>query len=113
MSTGPRTWISSQLNDVVSYPPDAMEVRGWDAIKQAYVEAFKTMSGAKLELTDAHYRVAGEFVLAWGRWQMTMPGPDGNPVTLEGRYSDVKAKRDGRWVFIQDHASVPMAPPPA
>jgi uncharacterized protein (TIGR02246 family) len=99
--------------DVVSYPPDAMEVRGWDAIKAEFTKAFTSMSGAKLESTEAHYLVAGEFVFTWGRWKMTMPGPDGTPVSMEGRYTDVKAKRDGKWVFIQDHASVPMAPPPA
>jgi uncharacterized protein (TIGR02246 family) len=102
--------------DVVSYPPDAMEVRGWDAIRAEYLKAFGPTSGAspmKLESVEAHYLVAGEFVLTWGRWKLTMPGPDGNPVTMEGRYSDVKAKRDGKWVYIQDHASVPMAPAPA
>jgi len=99
--------------DVVSFPPDAMEVRGWDAIKQAYVDAFKSMAGAKLEAYDVHYLVAGEFVFTWGRWRMTMAGSDGKPVTMEGRYSDLKGKRDGKWVFIHDHASVPMAPPPA
>jgi uncharacterized protein (TIGR02246 family) len=99
--------------EVVSYPPDAMEVRGWDEIKAGFTKAFASMSGAKLESTEVHYMVAGEFVLTWGRWKMMLPGPDGNPVSMEGRYTDVKAKRDGKWVFIQDHASAPMAPPPA
>jgi uncharacterized protein (TIGR02246 family) len=98
--------------EVVSYPPDTMEVRGWDAIKAGFAQAFTAMGGAKLESLDAHYLVAGEYVLSWGRWKMTLPGADGTPVTMEGRYTDVKAKRDGKWVFIQDHASAPMSPPP-
>jgi len=30
---------------------------------------------------------------------------------MEGRYTDVKAKRDGRWVYLLDHASAPIPPP--
>jgi uncharacterized protein (TIGR02246 family) len=98
--------------DVVSFPPDTMELRGWDAIKAAFPATFQAMAGAKLELLDSHYMVAGEFVITWGKWRMTMPGPDGKPMSTEGRYTDVKAKRDGKWVYIHDHASAPMGPPP-
>jgi len=98
--------------EVVSFPPDMMEARGWDAIKTGLADMKKSMPGAKLEMTETQYTVAGEYVLTWGKWRMTMPGPDGKPVAMEGRYTDVKAKRDGKWVFIHDHASVPMPPPP-
>lgn len=30
---------------------------------------------------------------------------------MRARYSDVKAKRDDKWVYIFDHASVPLPPP--
>ena len=31
---------------------------------------------------------------------------------VEGRFSDVKAQKDGKWVYIIDRASVPLPPPP-
>lgn len=99
--------------DVVSMPPDAMVLRGWEAIRDGFQTMVKEMPGAKLELTDPHYTVNGELVITWGLWRITMPGPDGKPVSIEGRYSDVKAKRDGKWVYILDHASAPLPPPPA
>ena len=34
-------------------------------------------------------------------------------VEAMGRYTDVKAQRDGKWVYIIDHASVPLPPPSA
>jgi len=30
---------------------------------------------------------------------------------MEGRFSDVKAVRDGKWVYVMDHASIPVPPP--
>ncbi len=98
--------------DVVSMPPDTMVLRGWEAIHEAFQKMVEEMPGAKLELTESHYIVNGELVLTWGRWRMTMPGPDAKPLTMEGRYTDVKAKRDGKWVYILDHASAPLPPPP-
>jgi hypothetical protein len=34
-----------------------------------------------------------------------VPKAGGDPVTLHGRFTDVAAKRNGRWVYIVDHAS--------
>ena len=100
--------------DVVSFEPGSMVQRGWDEIHAGYVEGFKQLpEGAKLELTESHYSVLGDGVLTWGLWKFTAPGKDGKPMISEGRYSDVKARRDGKWVYLVDHASVPMAPPPA
>ncbi|MEO6005186.1 MAG: DUF4440 domain-containing protein [Opitutus sp.] len=88
--------------------------RGWDAIHASYVEGFKNLpGGSKLEFTETHHSVVGEIVLSWGLWKFTIPGNDGKPMVSEGRFSDVKTKRDGKWVYVMDHASVPMGPPPA
>lgn len=103
-------WNSPEL---VSYPPDALEVHGWQAAKEGLEEAFAHMPpDAKLELTESSYKVAGDVVIGWGKWRMTMRGPEGEAMTMDGRYTDVKAERDSKWVLIHDHASVPMAPPP-
>ena len=34
------------------------------------------------------------------------------PQIIEGRYTDVKRMHDGKWVYVMDHASVPLPPPP-
>jgi len=101
-------WNSPEL---VSYPPDAMETRGWRATKENLIHFFATVPGPDLELTEVNYKVAGDVVLSWGKWRLTLATPGGE-TALEGRYTDVKAKRDGKWVYILDHASVPLAPPP-
>jgi ketosteroid isomerase-like protein len=87
-------------------------LKGWQAAKDAAAKSFENMKGAKLELTEVNYKAVGDVVLGWGTWRMQMTMPGGEVMKLTGRYSDVKAKRDGKWVYIMDHASVPLAPPP-
>lgn len=95
--------------DLTMYPPDAMELRGWEAVKASLCAMTSADPRPQLEIIDPHYRVAGDVVITWGKWKMTMAGPDGEPMEVIGRSTDVRAERDGKWVFILDHVSVPMA----
>jgi ketosteroid isomerase-like protein len=101
-------WNSPNL---VSFSPDSMMAHGYDAAKTGTVEMVKNMAGGKLEFLSMHNDVHGDMVLGWGTWRLTVPGKP-KPQIVEGRYSDVKAMRDGKWVYLMDHASVPLPPPP-
>jgi ketosteroid isomerase-like protein len=83
------------------------------AIQVASQASAEAMAGAKLELTDQRNVVVGDAVVGYGLWRMTMPVPDGPPMMMEGRYTDVKVMRDGKWLYMVDHASAPLPPPPA
>jgi ketosteroid isomerase-like protein len=98
--------------DLVSIGPEGMGAKGWDAVKADTSGMFQGMPGAKLEFTSAHNEAQGDVVLGWGTWKITIPAQP-MPQVLEGRYSDVKALRDGKWVYVMDHASAPLPPPPA
>ena len=98
--------------DLVILPPDAMGIRGFDAAKASLTEMFKTMPGAKMEVLESRNDPHGTVVLGSGRWKLTIPAAKGPATVIEGRYSDVKAQKDGRWVYVMDHASVPLPPPP-
>ena len=102
-------WNSPEL---VSFPPGKMETRGWEAAKESFQEDFTNMPEFVLELTEMNYLVSGDEVVGYGTWRFTLSLPDGESMTMDGRYTDVKAKRDGKWVYILDHASAPMPPPP-
>jgi ketosteroid isomerase-like protein len=99
--------------DLVSISLDGMGVKGWDATKASSAELFKGLSGAKLEFVAPRNVAFGETVLGSGTWKVTIPVAQGSPQVMEGRYSDVKALRDGKWVYVMDHASVPLPPTPA
>ena len=96
--------------ELVTFWPDAMITRGWAATKEGVTQMFKDMPGATLELTESHQMIAGDAVIGWGLWRMSLPLAEGGSTTMEGRYTDVKAKRDGRWVYLLDHASAPIPP---
>ena len=100
--------------ETVSYLPDVMELKGFEAIKAGLVQSMPAMGGAQLQITEARYVPVGEdTVLSNGLWTMTMPAAEGAaPAEMRGRFSAVMQRKDGRWVYIMDHASMPMAPPP-
>ena len=99
--------------DLINYPPDQMQVRGFDNVKQGFMQMTEHMKGATMQMTDMDYIVAGDKVIGHGMWKMSIPDGSGGMMDVEGRYTDVKMNKDGKWVFIMDHASAPMPPPPA
>ena len=99
--------------DLVVYPPDEMETRGWQAQQASFKNFFAAMRNAKWELVEPNYKAAGDVVIGWGKVKLTVPSEGGAGVEMLFRYTDVKTKRDGKWVYILDHDSAPLPPPPA
>ena len=100
--------------DLVSFPVGGeVMIKGYDAMKTNLMKEFAQMKGAKLEISDAHYEAAGNLVVTWGLWHWSGPMPDGTPMEMDGRFTDVKKEHDGKWVYIMDHPSAPLPPPPA
>lgn len=53
---------------------------------------------------------SGDLAAAWGLFTViARPAEGGELVTLVGRYMDVARPIDGRWLYIADHASMPLA----
>jgi ketosteroid isomerase-like protein len=98
--------------EVVLFPPDTMECKGFEEVHDGYARMFAAMKGAHLELTETHDMPAGDVVVSWGLWRLTGTGPDGKPMVTNGRFTDVKGERDGRWVYLVDHISLPLPPMP-
>ena len=97
--------------EAVLFPPGALEARGIAAIRQANAASLAALRGARIELFESHQIPAGDVVIGWGKWRLTIPGPNGTVTEIVGRHTDVKAKRDGKWVYLIDHASVPLPAP--
>ena len=56
---------------------------------------------ANLQAHDVNIRLMGDFAIIHARTSFTMP--DGN--LGSGRYTDVWAKRNGRWLAVSAHVS--------
>jgi ketosteroid isomerase-like protein len=98
-------WKSPRM---VSIGVDGSTPEGWDGVSAAWHESMDGNASSRLEILESHNVPLGESVIGWGRWRITTTSDSGAPEVLEGPYSDVKALRDGRWVRVMDHASVPQ-----
>lgn len=103
-------WNSPELR---AYPPGETQVNGFEAVKAGYVRDFASNKGAKLEYTNTNNIPFADGVVGHGTFRWTMPVEGGSPMVFEGRYSEVKAFKDGKMVIILDHTSTPMPPDPA
>jgi ketosteroid isomerase-like protein len=91
-------------------PTGAMTARGPAAIRAGYKAFFDGTNVKDFRLHKQEYLVLGDAVLGTGLFTLTTEPSLGPVVTIEGRYSEVVAKRDDKWVYIHDHVSVPLSP---
>lgn len=105
--------VALYKDDATSYPPDSMIAKGKDAIRKTWTDLFAQYT-AKLELKDGYYEDHGNVSVAWGSFTMTLtPKAGGEPIKIDGRYTDACVKEKDKCLYIVDHASVPLPPPPA
>ena len=94
--------------NLVSIGLDGSAPRGWDTTSAAWHASMDGNPQSVLEYFDSHNAPVGEVVIGWGQWKITTPTAAGESRILQGNYSNVKALRDGNWVFLMDHASIPQ-----
>ena len=111
--------VALYADDAEMFPPDAMVAKGKQEIRQSYAGLLERFTIQNFQVTEAHHENTGNISFGWGRFAMDMiPKGGGEKVHMEGRFSDVSKKINGKWMYIVDHASVPFAsspsaPPPA
>jgi len=99
--------------DAVLYPPDAVEARGHDAIRKSFETLLAGKKVVDFQLRVEKIEAHGTTAAGWGLWTLKMaPQAGGDPVVMEGRYMEVAKRIGGKWLFVADHASVPLPTPP-
>jgi ketosteroid isomerase-like protein len=104
--------IYAHDNDMVFYGTDAAEsMVGWEAIKETLQKQFAGSETKKVSVRDEVIKVHDSGKVAWFSgivdWDVIA---DGQAVKLEGvRATAVFEKRNGNWVFVQAHLSVPVS----
>ena len=97
--------------DMVNYGTDATEhFVGWEALKESVQKMFLSFENIKLTVKDQVIKVHASGNVAWfsevADWDLVV---EGKPVRSEGqRLTGVLEKRNGNWVFVQFHNSVPV-----
>lgn len=100
---------------LVVFDPQTMMVVGWENNQKSWEEFFTMFDTLRFQITDTRIHVFPTALVAWeaGTWRMEGVTSDGQTVQMEGRHTTVYEKREGKWVIVHDHTSVPLPPPEA
>ena len=98
--------------DMVSFGTDAAERWiGWESSKEAAQKQFDAFDSIKFSVRDQIIKISQSGTVAWYSQitdlQVIMQGEQ---ISVEGiRSTGVLEKRDGKWVLVQSHGSVPVS----
>jgi uncharacterized protein (TIGR02246 family) len=96
--------------DAVAYFPDG-EFKGKEAIRKSWTDFLATFTVKDATIAGS-YETIGDTSLGHGHWTLTVvPKAGGEPMAMTGRASVVTKKIGGKWLYVVDHASVPLPPP--
>ena len=105
--------VATYAPNAVFYPPGAMEAIGTDAIRESWGGLFAAFTVKELNILEAAHEIHGDVAHGWGKFVMKLiPKGGGDPVTMEGRFTDISKRIGGKWLYIMDHASLPLPPAP-
>lgn len=95
----------------VFYPVDARDLKGAKPIGQYFSEFLARFRVKEVRFTDTGSETEDDLAVSWGRFSMVVePKAGGAEQTLEGRFTGVARKKDGKWRYIADHASAVLQP---
>lgn len=104
--------VACYAPDAVMWTPGDPEAKGEKAIRAAYAGLLKDNTVKDAKLSGTHHRTVGKTSVGWGHYSLTLaPKAGGAAVTMVGRFIDVAEEKDGKWVYIADHASAEPPPP--
>ena len=98
----------------VTYMPDEMKAKGTAEIRASFQKFLGANNVKEMTLSQDFETTSGNLAASSGTFSMTVePKAGGAAQTMEGRYSSVAVKKSGKWMYVSDHASMPIPPPPA
>ena len=105
--------VSLYADDAVVNSPGAAPRRGKAAIREGYTKEIGEFAGAGLSQNSGpgEFRVSGD--LGYEANTFTLVDKSGKTIDT-GKYVTVFARRDGKWMIIQDiwNSDTPPPPPP-
>ena len=98
----------------VTYMPDEMRAKGTEEIRASFQKFLGSSTVTEMTLKPDFDSTSGNLAASSGTFSMTVtPKAGGAAQTMEGRYSSVATRKSGKWLYVSDHASMPIPPPPA
>ena len=99
-------------SDAVNFPVDILVGYGPESVIESWSSFFGAYTVVDASLSDTHMGIHGDTAVAWGLFTiMAEPAEGGDAVEMKGRYMDVARNMDGTWLYVADHASMPLPAP--
>ena len=106
------TKIYAHDPDMVNIGADSAEyVVGWEAMRDAMQKQSASFENMKISARNQVIKVHDSGKVAWVSiiWDVSLVA-GGQPVSLKGvRFTGVLENRNGNWVIVQTHTSVPVS----
>ena len=105
--------IMSHDPDMINFGADATEYFvGWENLNSSVEQMLPAFDSTKINVQDQVIDVDSSGNVAWfsqiWNWDLSWQG---TPVKVDGkRLTGVLEKRDGKWVIVQFHSSMPVIP---
>ena len=100
--------------DAVTYMPDEMKAKGTAQIRESFGKFLGANTVRDMTMNYDYTTTSGNLSVASGHFSMTVePKAGGAAQTMEGRFTSVAVRKGGKWMYVVDHASMPMPPPEA
>jgi uncharacterized protein (TIGR02246 family) len=99
-------------SDAVNFPVGTLVGSGPESVIESWNGFFAAYTVVDASLSDTHMEIHGDTAVAWGLFTiMAEPAEGGDAVEMKGRYMDVARNMDGIWLYVADHASMPLPAP--
>ena len=99
-------------SNAVNFPVGTLVGSGPESVTESWSSFFASYKIVDASLSDTHMEIHGDTAVAWGLFTiMAEPAEGGDAVEMKGRYMDVARNMDGTWLYVADHASMPLPAP--
>jgi ketosteroid isomerase-like protein len=99
-------------SNAVNFPVGTLVGSGPESVIESWSSFFAAYTVVDASLSDTHMEIHGDTAVAWGLFTiMAEPAEGGDAVEMKGRYMDVARNMDGTWLYVADHASMPLPAP--
>ena len=95
-------WDSPDLVAVL----DGAVLKGTQEVRSGIKGMFDQNESVRLEVNEVTYLQSGDGVIGFGTATFDLTPTDGQRHLMVERWSDLRRKVDGRWVYVLDHTTM-------
>lgn len=104
--------ITAHDSDMVTFATDSAEhFIGWESLRSPLEKQFAAYENTKVSVSNHAIKVHNSGNVAWfsAIWNMSLVAGGQSASLKDCRVTGVLEKRNGNWVIVQSHYSIPIA----